>query len=199
MSWWWSTSTQAKEHTSVDVAAALEQSNVQSSSPSSSSPSAVPASPPQTRDETAFAELRAALTEVNPAAAEAATKSVRDNPNSATQEPAPSLYPDTMSCTQAFDNAYYCASMGGQLNNIYRYGGLRSCTEQWKQWRFCMRMKTMSEDEKKKRIREWYLRKDAVRRVGKSSEDVWEVRQDPVEGAFQKNVDDLGVTGVERG
>ena len=109
-----------------------------------------------------------------------------------------------MKCSLAFDHAYYCSSMGGQLNNIYRYGGLRSCKEQWKQWRFCMRTKAMGEEERRKRIREWYMEREARKRVGRSSERVWDVRTEPVVGAFSKSVDDVdkkmggGVMGLQR-
>jgi hypothetical protein len=32
------------------------------------------------------------------------------------------LYPRQMSCRQAFDQAFYCQSLGGKFNDIYRYG-----------------------------------------------------------------------------
>jgi len=97
-----------------------------------------------------------------------------------------SFYASTMKCSQCFDLAYYCSSAGGQLNNVYRYGALRSCSDLWAQWRFCMRTKAMGEETKRKRIREFNREKAARYKIGRSSEDVWEVRTEPVENAFSR-------------
>ena len=200
MGWWWSDAPRDAPSTQEASSSALPESRLPDSLPSS----LTDAQPP-TRDEAAFEDLKSLFTAINPEAASRAAETARNPPPALSpEEEAESLYPTTMKCSQAFDNAYYCSSMGGQLNNIYRYGGLRSCTDQWKQWRFCMRCKAMGEEERKRRIREWYMERDARKRVGTSSERVWEVRTEPVVGAFSKSVDDFdaehegGATGIER-
>ncbi|CEN61460.1 hypothetical protein ASPCAL08114 [Aspergillus calidoustus] len=96
-----------------------------------------------------------------------------------------SLYPDTMSCRSAFDYAFFCQSLGGQFVNVYRYGELRSCSEHWENFWLCMKTRTFSEKEKSRMIRDHYRKKAIKYKTGPSSEDVWEVRMEPVRNAFQ--------------
>lgn len=83
------------------------------------------------------------------------------------------------------------------MNNVYRYGALRSCSELWAQWRFCMRTKAMGDETKKEKIREFNREKAAKYKVGRSSEDVWEIRTEPVENAFSRKLGRLEDEGVE--
>lgn len=100
------------------------------------------------------------------------------------------LYPRSMSCRQAFDQAFYCQSMGGKFNDIYRYGHLNSCSEQWGAFWFCMRVRQYADVDKQKVIKEFYRDRDEKRKreLG-SSEDVWEIRTKGVERAFWKDPD----------
>ncbi|KAF2488494.1 hypothetical protein BU16DRAFT_427512, partial [Lophium mytilinum] len=101
------------------------------------------------------------------------------------ESPSPdSLYPSTMSCSAAFDSAFYCQSLGGKFNDIYRYGELRSCSEHWASFWFCMRSKSLGAEERARKVQEHYREKAARVKAGRSSEDVWEVRGEPVVGAF---------------
>lgn len=109
----------------------------------------------------------------------------QDNPNN---EPrlsplAESLLPTTMDCESAFNLAFYCRSMGGQFNHLYRYGTVRSCNEHWKDFTFCMRVKGFGEGKvKKDSIREHYRQKELAK-YGPgmpSSEDVWKERKELV-------------------
>lgn len=108
-----------------------------------------------------------------------------DNPNN---EPrlsplAESLLPTTMDCESAFNLAFYCRSLGGQFNNLYRYGTVRSCNEHWKDFTFCMRVKGFGEGKvKEDAIRDHYRKKELEKYgPGKpSSEDVWRERQELV-------------------
>lgn len=110
---------------------------------------------------------------------------VQDNPNN---EPrlsplAESLLPTTMNCEQAFNQAFYCQSLGGQWHHLYRYGSIRSCGEQWDDWFFCMRAKgTPPGKVKNDMIRDHYRRKLLAKYgPGKpSSEDVWRERRERV-------------------
>lgn len=100
------------------------------------------------------------------------------------------LYPRSMSCRQAFDQAFYCQSLGGKFNDIYRFGKLQSCSEQWGAFWFCMRTKSLSKEEKETQIRGYYAaREDRMKKEGGNSENVWEIRTKPVERAFWKDPD----------
>ncbi|KAM3423948.1 hypothetical protein BST61_g1341 [Cercospora zeina] len=102
------------------------------------------------------------------------------------------IIPRTMSCRQQFDQAFYCQSLGGKFNDIYRYGHLRPCSEQWGAFWFCMRTRTLPGKEKEEAIVRYYQERDERRkkeRGGKSSEDVWEVRTRAVERAFWRDPD----------
>lgn len=90
-----------------------------------------------------------------------------------------------MSCRTAFDYAFFCQSFGGQFVNVYRYGELRSCSEHWENFRLCMRTKGWSEEMRRKAIRDHNRKKAIKYKTGPSSEDVWDVRLDPAEKAFQ--------------
>ncbi|KAM0564562.1 hypothetical protein ACHAPJ_000776 [Fusarium lateritium] len=103
------------------------------------------------------------------------------------------LLPTDMSCRQAFDQAWACNSMGGQWNAVYRYGEMRSCSEQWDDFWFCMRTKGYSAEQREKAIREHYRAKEFAKYgPGKpSSEDVWESRKDklPVGTTFNETIE----------
>ena len=101
------------------------------------------------------------------------------------------LYPRTMSCRQAFDQAFYCQSLGGKFNDIYRYGHLQSCSEQWGAFWFCMRARTLSAPERERQIRDYYAGRDERKRKEfGSSENVWQIRDKPVLKAFDQDPDD---------
>ncbi|KAL8695820.1 MAG: hypothetical protein Q9224_003135 [Gallowayella concinna] len=102
------------------------------------------------------------------------------------------LLTSTISCQSAFDSAFYCQSLGGQFNNIYRYGTLRDCREQWSQFWFCMRTNRgfLGDEEREKRVREHYRLRELKYKVGPSSEDVWKPRTRMVEGAFERSLEE---------
>jgi hypothetical protein len=108
------------------------------------------------------------------------------------------LYPRTMSCRQAFDQAFYCQSMGGKFNDIYRYGHLNSCSEQWGAFWFCMRVRQYADVDKQEVIKEFYKERDEKRKqTFGNSEDIWEIRTKGVERAFWKDPNaDGGDVGV---
>ncbi|KAF2207587.1 hypothetical protein CERZMDRAFT_102267 [Cercospora zeae-maydis SCOH1-5] len=98
--------------------------------------------------------------------------------------------PRTMSCRQQFDQAFYCQSLGGKFNDIYRYGHLRPCSEQWGAFWFCMRTRTLPDKDREEAIMKYYQDRDERRKKengGKSSEDIWELRTRAVERAFWKD------------
>jgi hypothetical protein len=94
-----------------------------------------------------------------------------------------------MSCRDAFDYAWHCHTPGSQVNAVYRYGGLRSCSELWDDFWFCMRTKSFSPEAKAQAIKAHYREKEQLKYGGgkPSSEDIWETRSEPVPpgSAFQ--------------
>ncbi|KJZ75098.1 hypothetical protein HIM_05584 [Hirsutella minnesotensis 3608] len=103
-----------------------------------------------------------------------------------------SMLPTEMSCQQAFDYAWSCNGMGGQLRSVYRYGSMRDCSQYWDDFWFCMRTKSYTGELKENMIREHYRKKEYQKYgPGKpSSEDVWESRTEklPHGTAFSEQV-----------
>ncbi|RYP14367.1 hypothetical protein DL765_006412 [Monosporascus sp. GIB2] len=90
-----------------------------------------------------------------------------------------SLLPTTMSCRAAFDAAFHCNSLGGQWTSVYRSGGVRSCSDHWDDFWFCMRTRAYPGALKEEAIRDHYRRRELARYHGPgkpSSADVWEPR-----------------------
>jgi hypothetical protein len=116
-----------------------------------------------------------------------------DDPNLPLSE---QLLPTYMSCRTAFDEAFYCNSFGGKFNDLYRYGGLESCSGHWNKFWFCMRTRTWSEPEKKEAIRDYYRKVEAAKygrgkdgQKALSSESIWKSRERKVpvkDGGFNK-------------
>ncbi|GAA5823775.1 hypothetical protein JCM11251_003288 [Rhodosporidiobolus azoricus] len=80
------------------------------------------------------------------------------------------------SCLTLFDNFLLCYSLASQVKSVYRHGAPRDCTPKFEDFKFCMSVKGLSEEKKEevwvRRRAEWW----AERRLGKSSEDVWDAR-----------------------
>ncbi|KIW18272.1 hypothetical protein PV08_02560 [Exophiala spinifera] len=102
-----------------------------------------------------------------------------------------SLYPTEISCRSSFDYAMFCQSFGGQFVNIYRYGSFRSCSNHWDDFWLCMRTRNWDAKDRAAAIQDHYRKKAMKWRTGPSSEDVWDVRTEPVKDAFQGNLDEL--------
>ncbi|KZM28555.1 hypothetical protein ST47_g297 [Ascochyta rabiei] len=83
--------------------------------------------------------------------------------------------PRSMSCRAAFDSAFYCSSLGGHFNDLYRYGQLRSCSDHWNDFWFCMRTKNSysGPEVKEQLIMERYAQKEKAIKEKPNSEDVW--------------------------
>ncbi|KAI3327578.1 hypothetical protein HD806DRAFT_530919 [Xylariaceae sp. AK1471] len=102
---------------------------------------------------------------------------------------AESLLPTDMSCRQAFDQAFHCNSLAGQWTAVYREGTVRSCSEQWDDFWFCMRTRAHSGTVKEEAIKDHYRQKE-LKKYGSgmpNSTDVWEPRTEklPVGASFQ--------------
>ncbi|KAL2362177.1 hypothetical protein RJZ56_004920 [Blastomyces dermatitidis] len=215
MGWWWSSAPnqgEAVSQTEPPRAAPSQSPPDHMKSPEPTLPEHLK---PVSRDELAEAELQSLLNSFqNESNTSTSSHSSQSSPSSSsTTTPPPSaseptyyppsstsnndsteiptnispetLYPTTMSCRSAFDYAFFCQSFGGQWVNVYRYGELRSCSEHWSDFWFCMRTRSYSEEEKAKMISDRYRKKAVKYKTGPSSEDVWDVRTEPVRGAFQ--------------
>ncbi|KAL8899002.1 MAG: hypothetical protein Q9207_006417 [Kuettlingeria erythrocarpa] len=82
-----------------------------------------------------------------------------------------SHYPTEMSCRSAFDSAFYCQSLGGQFNNVYRYGNLRDCSGQWSQFWFCMKTNKgfLGDQERESRIQNHYRLREKKYQIAQRS------------------------------
>ncbi|KAK5088396.1 hypothetical protein LTR05_002614 [Lithohypha guttulata] len=101
------------------------------------------------------------------------------------------LYPTEISCRSALDYAMFCQSFGGQFVNVYRYGEFRSCKNHWSDFWLCMRTRNWEEKDRVKAIQDHYRMKAVKWKTGPSSEDIWEVRTEPVKDAFQDSLEEL--------
>ncbi|KAI9894519.1 MAG: hypothetical protein M1814_001873 [Vezdaea aestivalis] len=174
------------------------------------------------RDELAEAELNDFLSTLNRSTAEPQGKPSNHSPSLQPPLPAPSpstssavsltlptpelegpeetewttvaTYPTRMRCTDLFDSAVHCASFGGQLNNVYRYGEMKACGEHWAAWRFCMRAKALGQEERERAVQKYYRDRAKSRYGGRmaSSEDVWVGRKEVLVGAFREGIVDEG-------
>ena len=102
---------------------------------------------------------------------------------------------DIPSCMTVFDDFLSCNSMlhysfhlsraysyglgpvlGTQLKSIYRFGEMAHCSPKWNEFKFCLSIKGLHPEQRRdawiRHRAEWWAR----RRLGTSSENVWERR-----------------------
>ncbi|KAE9411375.1 hypothetical protein BT96DRAFT_804101 [Gymnopus androsaceus JB14] len=89
---------------------------------------------------------------------------------------------DTPTCMNLFDTLLACngasASIRSQIKSFYRFGERTHCSQKLEDFKFCLGgLSRMEMDERRdawiRRRAEWW----AHRRLGRSSEDVWEMRE----------------------
>ncbi|KAH7929874.1 hypothetical protein BV22DRAFT_1001928 [Leucogyrophana mollusca] len=87
---------------------------------------------------------------------------------------------DIPGCMSLFDDFLLCNVLGAQVKSLYRFGRMSECKEKMEDFKFCMSLKSMHPEQKRdawiRRRAEWW----AARRVGKSSENVWDIRHEPL-------------------
>ncbi|TCD64874.1 hypothetical protein EIP91_003540 [Steccherinum ochraceum] len=87
---------------------------------------------------------------------------------------------DIPKCMTLFDDFLLCHVMSAQVKSLYRYGKMTECSQKLEDFKFCMSSKGMHPEEKRdawiQRRAEWW----ANRRIAKSSEDVWDIRTEPL-------------------
>ncbi|KDR75809.1 hypothetical protein GALMADRAFT_68801 [Galerina marginata CBS 339.88] len=101
-----------------------------------------------------------------------------------------SVFDDYLGCSgklllSRFFIFYFTISVTGiviraQVKSIYRFGERTSCERKFQEFKFCLSLKTMHPEEQRdawiRRRAEWW----ANRRLAKSSEDVWDMREKPL-------------------
>ncbi|KAI0374469.1 hypothetical protein BV20DRAFT_961638 [Pilatotrama ljubarskyi] len=96
---------------------------------------------------------------------------------------------DIPGCMKLFDDFLLCNVISSQFKSLYRYGEMATCAPKLEDFKFCMSVKGMHPEEKRdvwlRRRAEWWAR----RRSGKSSEDVWDVRTEPLENYPPRKLD----------
>ena len=69
-----------------------------------------------------------------------------------------------------------CPVLGTQLKSIYRFGEMAHCSPKWNEFKFCLSTKGLHPEQRRdawiRHRAEWWAR----RRLGTSSENVWERR-----------------------
>ncbi|KAF8530486.1 hypothetical protein BU17DRAFT_79265 [Hysterangium stoloniferum] len=87
---------------------------------------------------------------------------------------------DIPGCMTLLDSFFRCHVLGSQLRTIYRYGHMAQCSGKFDDFKFCVSLKALPEEEKRtawiQRRAEWWAR----RRLNRSSEDVWDMRTEPL-------------------
>lgn len=100
--------------------------------------------------------------------------------------------PDSMSCSQVFDQLVKCYSIGGQIRQYYRYGDISYCKDKRNKLKFCLGTAVKYDDERRRLVREWYakqLQEQALH--GFSSESVWKPRTEPLRRPFREDAADF--------
>ncbi|WFD35531.1 hypothetical protein MCUN1_002387 [Malassezia cuniculi] len=92
---------------------------------------------------------------------------------------------DVSACSTLFDRWLSCYALGRQLRNVYRYGEVDDCARYREDFKFCLTLRTLSEDARR---RAWIERRadaSAHERMGpRSSECVWTVREPVVPAEY---------------
>ncbi|KAI0029098.1 hypothetical protein K488DRAFT_57158 [Vararia minispora EC-137] len=87
---------------------------------------------------------------------------------------------DVPTCMNHFDDFISCNAVGRQLRSLYRFGEMAHCTHKFAELKFCLSVKGLHPEQRRdawiRRRAEWWAR----RRLGASSEDVWDFRTEPV-------------------
>ncbi|KAF7795413.1 hypothetical protein EIP86_006571 [Pleurotus ostreatoroseus] len=88
---------------------------------------------------------------------------------------------DFMSCHGALTDGPATTVISSQVKSLYRHGHMAECNQKLEDFKFCMSSKSMHPEERRnvwiRRRAEWWAR----RRMSGSSEDVWEMRTEPIQ------------------
>jgi len=88
---------------------------------------------------------------------------------------------DIPTCLSVLENLMNCNIIGSQFRALYREGQSATCGPKLDEVKFCFSLRSLSPEEKREawinRRAEWWTQK----RLTKSSEDIWELRREPLE------------------
>lgn len=197
MGWFWNSEASKQPSSTLSIPPVVTDDTSHSPPPSLPKPDATSKPPPSKslrHDQETDQELAAWLKELeaeikeNSAPEKLSSKPERRNPDDISPD---SLYPTEMSCRSTLDYAVFCQSFGGQFVNIYRYGTFRSCSNHWQDFWLCMRTRQWEKPDREKAIADHFRKKAVKYKQGPSSEDVWEMRTEPVKDAFQGDLEAL--------
>ncbi|KAI6110610.1 hypothetical protein EDD16DRAFT_1486261 [Pisolithus croceorrhizus] len=88
---------------------------------------------------------------------------------------------DIPGCLSLLDGFLMCHVLNAQFKSLYRYGRMSECGDKLEAFKFCLSLKSMHPEQKRDA---WIRRRAeelAAKRLGKSSENVWEVRAGPLQ------------------
>ncbi|KAI0063558.1 hypothetical protein BV25DRAFT_1824103 [Artomyces pyxidatus] len=101
---------------------------------------------------------------------------------------------DVPGCMTLFDEFLSCNMVGKQFRSLYRYGEMAHCTPKFNEFKFCMSIKSLHPEQRRdvwiRHRAEWWAR----RRLGTSSESVWDMRTEPLKD-FPPSIELLTSTG----
>ncbi|KAF8332609.1 uncharacterized protein EI90DRAFT_674281 [Cantharellus anzutake] len=88
---------------------------------------------------------------------------------------------DIPSCMKLLETFTHCNMLNSQIRALYRFGEMNDCKQKWEDVKFCWTLKAQTPEERREswiqHRAEWW----ASRRVGRSSEDIWEIRTEPLQ------------------
>ncbi|EJD42769.1 hypothetical protein AURDEDRAFT_67267 [Auricularia subglabra TFB-10046 SS5] len=100
---------------------------------------------------------------------------------------------DIPTCFNTLDEYFKCNLLHSQARSLYRYGTRAQCSRMFEDWKWCMAFNSLSPERRREawiqRRAEWWAR----RRLGRSSEDVWEYRAEPLQN-YPLPIDQKGVS-----
>jgi hypothetical protein len=84
---------------------------------------------------------------------------------------------DIPTCWDLFNTTLSCYSAKNQIKSVYRHGHRPDCSQKSSDWKYCLTIGLLDPEEKRKKWLMHRARWWAERRVGGSSEDVWDIRR----------------------
>lgn len=109
---------------------------------------------------------------------------------------APQRQEDPCSLQYYFDEFFMCYTPKSQLRNWYRYGEKKDCGERWRDFKWCMSTRMTDEETAQSMLSRRKEEMDLKVHQGPNSEDVWDIRQAPLQEPWQKSSDheDLSIS-----
>ncbi|UZJ51123.1 hypothetical protein CBS101457_000443 [Exobasidium rhododendri] len=87
---------------------------------------------------------------------------------------------DVPTCMSLFDTWASCFALGPQFKHIYRYGYPNDCKPKLEDFKYCLTLKSLSNEERRDTWIQRRAEAAASKRLSQSSEDVWTMRRSPL-------------------